>query len=166
MGGHVLFSDQFWRRTDGSPHSGCFCTVWTLQTPRSPRFVFLFVNWINVSSPNPKSFVVFSLSSAQVWRERDAPFTPEQATPVIVATWHRCRPFTCLSLWLFYMMWQSLAIQLPHSPARQKILYSNIHPVIVIWLSCVEIFYQLFNDFDVMCTGYSIWVMIDNLTRK
>ena len=53
---------RFWRCTDGSPHSGCFCTVWTLQTPQSPLFVFVFVNWINVSSTNPKfTCYVFSV---------------------------------------------------------------------------------------------------------
>ena len=59
---------RFWGHTDGPlPHSGCSHTVWTLQTPRSHLFIWCFVYQINVSSPNPKSLVAFSLSSLMVW---------------------------------------------------------------------------------------------------
>ena len=49
----------FWGCTDGVPHSGCSRTVWTLQTPWSHLFVWCFVNWINISSPNPNHLLPF-----------------------------------------------------------------------------------------------------------
>ena len=42
-------------------------SLWTLQTPWSLLFVLGFVNWINVTSPNPKSLVTFFLSSLMIW---------------------------------------------------------------------------------------------------
>ena len=46
----------------GSPQSGYFRTVLTLQCPTSHPVLIVFGNWINVSSPNPEiTCCVFSV---------------------------------------------------------------------------------------------------------